>query len=76
MTRKQQITDDAAIRVDVYVVVSEAVEAGVRRGLRHYWKHRENAPSEDVLLEQADEVADYVMSELSSVLTWPDGHAS
>lgn len=61
MARKNRIPTATALPVKTWVVAEEAVEAGVMRGIRRFYKHRpDDAP--DGL---GDEIARAVMGELA-----------
>jgi len=52
------------MRIDYYKVMSRAVEEGARYGLRRYYKHRDDAPSEPEFEAMAAAVSEAVMDEL------------
>ena len=45
-------------------VLDMAIEDGVTRGLRRAWKHRDDGPTEEVLLQIKEQVYEDVMDSL------------
>ena len=60
------------VRVNLYEIVSRAVEEGARYGLRRTWKHREGCPPDEVLDDAAVRVVDGVMGALCEVLSFDE----
>ena len=57
-----------AIKVRLYPLVAEAVEGGVRYGLRRLFKHESGPFGEDAVLERADTVTQAVLNELCDLI--------
>jgi hypothetical protein len=56
MPRAKKIATTTTIRVKARPVAEEAVEAGVARGIRQFFKHREDEPPEGLEHEIARSV--------------------
>ena len=52
-------------------VLEEALESGIRLGLRRAYKHRSDGPDEETLLAVADTVQDTIMDELYEWFDFP-----
>ena len=58
------MTRRSRLRADTYRILSDAVEAGVARGLRRAWKYSEDPPPSEERLEAiAEHVAREVLAE-------------
>jgi len=64
------------LRVNLYEIVSRAVEEGAFHGLRRTWKHRSDEPSEEVLADAQEYVRDEVMAALCEVVEFGDPEAA
>jgi hypothetical protein len=68
LTRRRKINGRLNLQVDIYKLVSRAVESGIASGLRRAHKHTDTPGQEEIkwAIENA------VMNELSEVFLWPD----
>lgn len=67
-TSPASIPTKAAISVDVYAVVSRAVEEGVRRGFNRAHKHVDKPDPEDLM----EQIRTSVMADLAEVIKFDD----
>lgn len=64
----EEVHAKATITVDVYHVISRAVEEGVKYGWNRAHKHTENPKPEHIQTE----IEKAVMNSLCEVIIWPD----
>ena len=50
------------MRVDVYRLLTHAVDEGLASGIRRFYKHRDDTPADDVLSALAEALSDAIMS--------------
>lgn len=56
------------VRVRLYPLVADCVEAAVRYGIRRVYKYNGAALDEDALLQRADTISDAVLSDLTELI--------
>ena len=59
---------ESSIKLNVYKIISDAIENGIRYGYRRAYKYVEN-PSEDTIIEQIHLA---VMNELCDIINFDD----
>jgi hypothetical protein len=55
-----------------YEVLTQAVEAGVLRGIRLYYKHRDDMPEEQDLRDMAETASDTTINEICEWFSFED----
>lgn len=66
--KKEKVSN--GLEVDIYRIVSRAVEEGVRYGWNRAHKHTDTPSPEEI----QNRIEDSVMNALSEVLIWPERH--
>lgn len=62
----------SSLKFNTYGLMSDAVDCGVRYGIRRYYKHRDDEPEEEEIQRMADTIAIAVMNDLSELIMWED----
>ena len=68
LPRRRRIGGHLNLQVDIYKLVSRAVENGVASGWHRAHKHTETPGQEEIKWQ----IENAVMNELSEVFLWPD----